>query len=186
MRAAMDVSINKDPKWSKIDHFFDVLPKNDKLFPIKAMQHVLRDSGFQGRAEEAITVLADEPRKVTLIGIGDKKKLTMRAVRAAIYAIGKTAKKQRDRSIAVAVPFAIPDLNAADSTRVIADFLAQSDYKYDEYISKKDDDNRGPIDATLIPNDSLDAKRVKQLDEDSRALREGLRIVRDLGNAPAT
>jgi len=109
----------------------------------------------------------------------------MRAIRGAIYAIGKTAKKQRDRSIAVAVPFTIPDLNAADSTRVVADFLAQSHYKYDAYISKKDEEDQGPINATLIPIDSIDAKRVKQLDENSRALRDGLRTVRDLGNAPA-
>jgi len=181
----MDVTLNKDPNWSKIDHLFVVLPENEKRFPIKAMQQVVRDSGFRGRAEEIITVLNDAPRKVTLIGVGDKTKLTMRMIRAAIYAIGKIAKKQRDRSIAVSMPLTIPDLNAADSTRVFADLLAQSDYKYDAYISKKDDDNRGPIDATLIPIDSIDTKRVRQIDENSRALRDGVRTVRDLGNAPA-
>src|SRR5215470_3136333 len=99
----MDVILNKDPKWSKTDHLFVVLPENEERFPVKAMPHVLRDSGFQGRAEEAITVLAGEPHKITLIGVGDKKKLTMRAIRVAIYAIGKIAKKQRDRSIVVSM-----------------------------------------------------------------------------------
>src|SRR6266581_3702125 len=109
MPPAMDVTLNREPKWSKIDHLFVVLAENDKRFPIPSMQKVLRDSGFKGRSEEMITVLGEEPRKVTLIGVGEKNKLTLRAIRAAIFAIGKTAKKQRDRSIAVAVPYEIPD-----------------------------------------------------------------------------
>jgi leucyl aminopeptidase len=181
----MDVTLNKDPKWSKIDHLFVVLTENEKRFPIKSMQKVLDQSGFQGRSDESITVLADEPRKVTLIGVGKKEKLTLRAVRAALYSIGKIAKKQRDRSIAVAVPYAIPDLNAAETTRAVADYLSQADYKYDAYITKKDEDGQGPISATLIPLDRLDSKRIKQLESESQALRAGIRIVRDLSNAPS-
>jgi len=55
----MDVTLNKDPNWSKIDHLFVVLPEDEKRFPIKAMQNVFRDSGFRGRAEEVITFLND-------------------------------------------------------------------------------------------------------------------------------
>ena len=181
----MDVTLNKDPNWSKIDHLFVVLTENDNQFPIKSMQKVVRDSGFKGRSEETITFLADGPRKVTLIGAGDKSKLSLRTIRAAIYSIGKTAKKQRDTSIAVAIPYKIPDFDAAQSTRVLADALAQADYKYDAYITKKDEDGAGPIDATLIPLASLDSKRLKQIESDSQALREGIRTVRDLGNGPA-
>jgi leucyl aminopeptidase len=181
----MDVTLNRDPKWSKIDHLFVVLTENDNQFPIKSMQKVVRDSGFKGRSEETITLLADEPRKITLIGAGEKSKLSLRTIRAAIYLIGKTAKKQRDKSIAVAIPYKIPDLDAANSTRVLADALAQADYKYDAYITKKDEDGKGPIDATLIPLASLDAKRLKQIESDSLALRAGIRTVRDLGNGPA-
>ena len=182
----MDVTLNKEPKWSKIDHLFVVLAENEKQFPIKSMQKILHDSGFKARSDEWITVLSDEPRKITLIGMGEKDKLSLRAIRAALYAIGKTAKKQRDRSIAVVVPYEVPDLDAPDSTRVFADFLAQADYKYDTYITtKKDEDGRGPISATLIPLDDLDAKQVKQIDSESRAIRSGIRTVRDLGNAPA-
>ena len=182
----MDVTLNREPKWSKIDHLFVVLAENDKHFPIKSLQKLLHDSGFKGRSDETITVLSDAPRKVTLIGVGEKDKLTLRALRCAIYAIGKTAKKQRDRSIAVAVPYEVPDLDAADSTRVLADLLAQADYKYDTYITtKKDEDGRGPISATLIPPGDLDARRMKQIESGSRAIRSGIRTVRDLGNAPA-
>src|SRR5262249_45166458 len=74
--------------------------------------------------------------------------------------------------------------DAAATTRVVADLLGQSDYKFDAYITTKDETNHGPVDAVLIPLDNLDAKRVKQIDNNSRALRDGVRTVRDLGNAP--
>ncbi len=182
----MEVTLNRDPKWSKIDHLFVVLAEEEKHFPFKSMQKVFDRSGFKGRSDETITLLSDEPRKITLIGAGKKDKLTLRGIRTALYAIGKIAKKQRDRSIAVAVPYDIPDLDGADSTRVVADYLSQADYKYDTYITKKEDEeNHAPIDAILIPLGDLDTKRIKQIESEARALRAGLRTVRDLGNAPA-
>src|SRR5206468_5406773 len=105
-------------------------------------------------------------------------------VRSALYNIGKIARKQHDRSIAVTMPYPIPDLDAADSARVLADYLSQADYKYDTYITNKDQDGQGPINATLIPFD-LDTKHIKRVESQARALRAGVRTVRDLGNAPA-
>ncbi|HUJ13911.1 MAG TPA: leucyl aminopeptidase [Thermoanaerobaculia bacterium] len=180
----MDVSLNKEPKWSKIDHLFIALAENDLQLPMRSLQKLANESGFRGRSDEALTLLADEPRKVTLIGMGKKDKLTMRAVRAALYAMAKIAKKQRDRSIAVSVPYELPDLDAEDSTLVVADYLSQSDYKYDAYITKKDENGNLPISATVIPINGVAAKRLKQLDAEARALRAGVRTVRDLGNAP--
>ncbi|HJT18123.1 MAG TPA: M17 family peptidase N-terminal domain-containing protein, partial [Thermoanaerobaculia bacterium] len=181
----MEVTLNKEPKWSKIDHLFVVLAENEKHFPIRSLEKLYKDAGFKGRDGETITLLAGEPRKVTLIGAGKKDALTMRGVRAALFAIGKIAKKHRDRSIAVSVPYDLPDLESAEATRVVADFLSQADYKYDTYITKKDDDGNLPIAATLIPLDDLNAKRIKQLESESQALHDGIRTVRDLGNAPA-
>jgi len=174
----MDVTLNPDPKFSKIDHLFVLLAENEKRSPIKSVQKVLSGSGFTGRADEAITVLSDTPRKITLMGLGKRDAITLRSVRAALYSIGKTARKQRDRSIAVSVPDGIEDV------RVIADFLSQTDYKYDSYITVKKD-GQGPIHATLIPPEKLDAKEIKRIETELRALRSGVRTVRDLGNAPA-
>jgi leucyl aminopeptidase len=180
----MDVTLNREPKWSKIDHLFILLAEGDKRVPIKSIQKVVEQSGFSGRPDEAITILHDEPRKITLMGLGKKDKLTLHGIRSALYNIGKTAKKHRDHSIAVTMPYLIPDLDAADSARVIADYLSQADYKYDTFITRNDQDGHGPINATLIPFD-LDSKHIKEVESQARALRFGVRTVRDLGNAPA-
>lgn len=176
----MDVSLSKEPKWSKIDHLFVLLAENDKSPKElgKSIQKLIDGSGFKGNSDETITLLSSEPRKVTLMGLGKKDAITLRLVRTALYAIGKLARKQRDRSIAVAMPYAITDAG------VLVDFLSQSDYKYDSYITTKKD-GQGPISAVLIPPGALDSKELKRIETESRALRSGIRTVRDLGNGPA-
>ena len=185
----MDVSLTREPKWSRIDHLFVLLAENDKRareLPLGAsIQKAIDGSGFVGRTDEAITLLSDEPRKVTLIGLGKRDALSIRGVRSALYSVSKTAKKLRDRSIAVALPYTIPRLDAAETTRLVAEQLSQADYKYDAYITVKKDEKSGPINAALIPVNGFDARRVREIEQEARAISEGVRTVRDLGNAPA-
>ena len=176
----MDVTLNQEPKWSKIDHLFVLLAENDKPPKDlgKSIQKLVDGSGFKGNSDETITLLSSEPRKVTLMGLGKRDAINLRLIRTALYAIGKLARKQRDRSIAVAMPYAITDVG------VLVDYLSQSDYKYDSYITTKKD-GQGPISAVLIPPGNLDSKELKRIESESRALRSGIRTVRDLGNGPA-
>ncbi|HEY8183408.1 MAG TPA: leucyl aminopeptidase [Thermoanaerobaculia bacterium] len=176
----MDVTLNQEPKWSKIDHLFVLLAENDKPPKDlgKSIQKLVDGSGFKGNSDETITLLSSEPRKVTLMGLGKRDAITLRLIRTALYAIGKLARKQRDRSIAVAMPYPIADVG------VLVDYLSQSDYKYDSYITTKKD-GQGPISAVLIPPGDLESKELKRIETESRALRSGIRTVRDLGNGPA-
>src|SRR5258707_2142598 len=176
----MDVTLNPEPKWSKVDHLFVLLAENDKSPKNlgKSIQQLIDGSGFKVNSDETITLLASEPRKVTLMDLGKRDAVTLRLIRTALYAIGKLARKQRDRSIAVAMPYTIAEVG------VIADFLSQSDYKYDSYITTKRN-GQGPISAILIPAAEMDSKELKRVESESRALRAGIRTVRDLGNGPA-
>jgi leucyl aminopeptidase len=176
----MDVTLSKEPKWSKIDHLFVLLAENDKSPKElgKSIQKLIDGSGFKGNSDETITLLSSEPRKVTLMGLGKEDAISLRLIRTALYAIGKLARKQRDRSIAVAMPYSITEVG------VLVDYLSQSDYKYDSYITTKKD-GQGPISAVLVPPGGLDSKELKRIESESRALRSGIRTVRDLGNGPA-
>jgi leucyl aminopeptidase len=179
----MKVSISRDPNLSKLDHLFVLLAENPaKLELPPPVKEAIQRSGFAGRADEAITILSDEPRKITLLGLGKERELSIRALRAGVYSAAKIARKQRDRRIALSFPYALPNADAAQSTRVAAVALAQADYKYDDYKTK----NREPrveIQATLIGPD-LDAKRIRELERQANAIAGGIRTVRDLGNAP--
>src|ERR1041385_7444458 len=88
----MQVVIARDPKLSKIDHLFVVLAENSRPdLPVesKALTKLISDSGFVGRGDEGITALADEPRKITLLGAGKEESLSIRGVRGGLYKIGK-------------------------------------------------------------------------------------------------
>jgi hypothetical protein len=87
----MDVTLNSEPKFSKIDHLFVLLAENDRPDDLpKSVKKLVDGSGFKGNSDETITLLASEPRKVTLMGLGRRDTITLRLVRSALYAIGKS------------------------------------------------------------------------------------------------
>ena len=181
----MDVTITREPKLAKADHLFVLIAENshpDVASAAGAMK-AIADAGFTGKADESLTTVAGEPKKITLLGIGKQDAFTVRVLRTALYSVAKMAKKQRDRNIIVVLPFVVAKLDADETTRVAAAALSGSDYKYDTYITKKEDKSLS-ISAQLVPPDGIDAKRAKQLDLEAKAVAAGIRTVRDLGNAP--
>ncbi|HXG58087.1 MAG TPA: leucyl aminopeptidase [Thermoanaerobaculia bacterium] len=185
----MRVDIVSEPKLSRVDHLFILLTEEprDPAFPrafAKAAAKAIGDSRFSGRADESITLLAGEPRKLTLIGLGKPQKLSIRGLRAAIYNVGKIARRQRDAKIAVFAPAIVPGHDAESMTRILADYLSQADYKYDAYITVRKEEKRPPIDAVLVAHPGADPKRLRAIRDEARAIAEGIRTVRDLGNAP--
>ncbi|HYK05448.1 MAG TPA: leucyl aminopeptidase [Thermoanaerobaculia bacterium] len=177
----MQVEITRDAKLSKIDHLFVLLAEGarDAELP-DVVTTAIEDAKFQGRNEESVTILAKQPRKVTLLGLGKSEALTHRGVRAAVTAAGRIAKKQRDAKIALLFPYVLPNMNADETALAIADAMAQSDYKYDAYITPKKDDKKIAITATVIAPEA-DAKK---LNARAKALAEAVRTVRDLANEP--
>jgi leucyl aminopeptidase len=177
----MQVDIIREPKFSRIEHLFVLLAEGSHDVPWDSVAKAIRESKFTGRSDESITILNGEPRKVTLIGLGKPEDLTHRGVRGAITSAGRTAKKHRDARIAVYFPGTLPRMDANATALAVADALAQSDYKYDPYITVKKDEKRIAIHGTVIAPDA-DAKRVTS---EAKILAEAIRNVRDLGNAPA-
>jgi leucyl aminopeptidase len=177
----MQVDIVREAKFSKIDHLFVLLAEGGKPDLPDAVEKIIRGAKFEGRADETLTVLAGEPRKVTLIGLGKADALTHRAVRAGVTAAGRIAKKQRDPKIALLYPYALPGMDADQTATALADALAQSDYKYDPYITVKKEQKRIPIHATLI----APGADPKKLNGSAKVMADAVQTVRDLANAPA-
>jgi leucyl aminopeptidase len=181
MPRAMQVELSRDVKLSKLDHLFVFLTqkprKLDLPFGIRSIvEKAIDRSRFEGRADETITILPDEPRKLTLVGLGKPEALSVRQVRAAIYTVGKIARKQRDERIAV-----MPGTSDVQRLRLAAVALAQADYKYDEYKTREDE-KRLTISATIV---APDGRELEDLAEEVVAISAGIRTVRDLGNAPS-
>ncbi|HVG23575.1 MAG TPA: leucyl aminopeptidase [Thermoanaerobaculia bacterium] len=177
----MQVDIVRDAKLSKIDHLFVLLAEGARDVAIPAVQKAIDDAKFGGRSDETLTVLAGEPRKITLIGLGKSDAITHRAMRGAVTAAGRTAKKHRDANIALLFPYPLPRMDADQTALAVADALAQSDYKYDPYITVKKEQKRIDIRASVIAPDA-DAKK---LSAESKIMAAAVQTVRDLGNMPS-
>jgi leucyl aminopeptidase len=177
----MQVEITRDAKLSKVDHLFVLLAEGTRDAELPdVVSTAIEDAKFQGRSDEVLTILAKQPRKVTLIGLGKAETLTHRGVRGAVTAAGRIAKKQRDAKIALLFPYLLPNMNADETALAIADALAQSDYKYDAYITPKKDDKKIAITASVIAPEA----EAKKLNARAKAIAEAVRTVRDLANAP--
>ncbi|MBV9495315.1 MAG: leucyl aminopeptidase, partial [Acidobacteria bacterium] len=182
----MNVEISRNPKLAKIDHLFLLLAEKPREAELpeafaESVRKSIVDARFEGRSDESITILNGEPRKVTLIGIGKADAISLRGVRAALYGVAKLAKRNRDAHIAVHLPYLLKGLDANQTARLLADYLAAADYKYDAYHTQKKDEKKIAVDAVLIPHGEVDIKRIQG---DARALADGIKTVRDLGNGP--
>ncbi|HET7435374.1 MAG TPA: leucyl aminopeptidase [Thermoanaerobaculia bacterium] len=186
----MQVDISREPKLAKIDHLFVLIAEGkpelaDVPETIRDLvSKSIADAQFTGRSDESITLLAGTPRKLTLVGLGKANAINIRSLRGALTGAARVAKKQRDKAIAVVFPYTLPGLDAEATTRIAADYLAGSDYKYDVYLTSQKNDKRPAIQATLIAPATLEPKRIKQLTAEVNAIADGIRTVRDLGNAP--
>lgn len=177
----MQVDISRDVKLSKIDHLFVLLAEGKLAIDLPAVvKKAVSDAKFEGRSEEQLTILAGEPRKITLIGLGKHETLNLRCARAGVTAAGRIAKKQRDAKIALLFPYTLPDMDADDTAYIVADVLAQSDYKYDQFITVKKEPKKIAIRGTVIAPDA-DAS----LTPKAQALAAAVVTVRDLANGPS-
>ena len=179
----MQIDIHPDVKLSKIDHLFVLFAegKRDEADLPDAVRDAIRNSGFEGRGEEQLTILhGNAPRKITLLGLGKREGITWRGARGPITTAGRIAKKQRDAKIALLFPYLLPGLDADETALAVADALAQSDYKYDAFISPKPDQKKINISGTVIAPQA-DGKK---LTPKARAVAEAVRTVRDLANEP--
>lgn len=188
----MQVEVKHQPNLAKIENLYVLLPEDSKFaglsFP-EALRGLLAPtieaSGFTGRNDTSITIVhGTAPARITLIGLGKEKDLSIRRLRAALHSVAKSARKNRDKSIALFFPYTVPPLDDAATTRLVADLLAHSDYQYDRYITVHDDGEKVPIRCVYVAPSSVDPKLVRQLGNEAAAIAAAVRTVRDLGNGP--
>jgi leucyl aminopeptidase len=186
----LNVEIQKNPKLTKLDHLFVLLTEAEGKRQVDLPEAVasladplIERSRFSGRNDDLITLLSDGPAKVSLIGLGRDELLSTRSLRMALYAVGKIARRGRDKKIAVVLPYTLPGLDAEKTARLAADLLAHTDYRYDLFINKEDE-KRPSIDAILIPAAAVPDKAAKRLTQESRAISTAIFNVREMGNAP--
>lgn len=185
----MDVQIRRNPTLSKVQHIYVLLPEQADISALelpdeieKEVRELVTRGRFTGRSEEMLSTIDEKGRRLTIAGAGRKEALSRRAMRIAIRSLGKTAQRNRDERIVVAVPLLEGD--RVTELRWAADQLAHADYRYASYLGEEERKKRVDVRATLIAPSSMNDRDVKRAEHEANAISSGVRTARELGNTP--
>jgi leucyl aminopeptidase len=180
----LQLDLSNDPRRLKAEHLYLLLTEGTTDSDIPEVATALQKSGFGGRSEETLTVFTGrKPARVTLLGLGKPEKLTIRSLRSAVYATAKRARKARETSIAIGFAGDPGNHTRAEVVRILADTVPQADYKFDTYVTVREDGQPKPIRCTVLAEE-LDQKELRRMRSEIDAVARGVRTARDLGNAP--
>ncbi|HXI14075.1 MAG TPA: leucyl aminopeptidase [Thermoanaerobaculia bacterium] len=188
----MDVNVSATPEVARLDHVFFFVAEDDNDYNRRLPSELARNfvllreqAAFTGKSDESVTSFVDKARKVTLSGLGKRKDISARSLKVALYAMAKSARKSRDRSIALVFPYELPHLSQQQTLRLLIDLTSHSDYRYDSYKTGSDPkDKPHQISCTILESE-LGKREASELRAEASILSKSVRNVRDLGNGPA-
>ena len=187
----MQVDINSQINLEKTDNLFVLVCEGEakpKVNVAADLQTKIKDAiaagRFKGRLDEFLTVLSEQPRKITILGLGKRDLLTHRVVRQALDRLGSVAQRGSDSRIAVAFGYALPGLDDVETARWMADQIGQCDYRFDAYITVATDEKPRAIRCTYVPPASMDRKVARRLSTEASILSAAVGTVKNLGNGP--
>jgi len=180
------------PETKRLDHVFFLVAEDDTAYSSglppelsRSFDRIRQQSGFAGKSDESVTAFVDIPRKITLTGLGKRNALSARSLKVALYAMAKTARKSKDRTIALVFPYQLPHLSREETLRLLVDLTSHSDYRYDNHKTiSEPKDKPQPLTCTVV-SPGIGKREASELRTQALTLADSVRTVRDLGNGPA-
>jgi leucyl aminopeptidase len=154
------------------------------------VKNIVKEEGFKGKLGSTLVIRTNgaiPAKKVIVVGLGKKDKFDIVALRKAISASLKCAKREKAKTISSIVEAAkASDLSSTDIGQAIGEISHLGLYSFDKYKSKEKDAPKTEIQSiTVIENDS---KKIKDL---TAGIKRGVAIAnaqilaRDLVSEPA-
>lgn len=171
--------------------FGDLVQRADEEFNGQLLELITRDQfvGKWGQSALYATFGSIKPKKIALIGIGEKKKFDVDGLRKIGGQLVKLAEKANAESVVTVLP---PFLQTASELRLAAQALIEgvylSDYRFHTYhgtLRKKEDQKRRLKSVALWETSVRNAKAIKEGIELGTLLSEATCYARDLVNTPS-
>jgi len=146
---------------------------------------VLQSGDFKGKHGEHLVVYVGKgagSSRLILVGLGDKKNVSLEKYRQAAAIGAKKARSLKSRSVVFEIPTQLQE--RADSLLALAEGAYLSLYRFDKYFSKKKDE---PVvdELILCATDNAVASLAPKVLAKAQILCEATFLARDLENAPA-
>jgi leucyl aminopeptidase len=136
-------------------------------------------SYFNGKKNETIFLPFTDTPNIIIVGIGKAKKIQKESLRNSSSSVTAICKKKKIKTIHVISP-EIDILNNLDTIHSIAEGLYLSDYSFNKYKTKKNDDNSFKIEKVFFPTQFR--KKVSRMFQEIAITGENTHRCRDLGN----
>jgi leucyl aminopeptidase len=145
------------------------------------------DNGdFKGKEGETSLVYLEKGsavHRILLVGLGEKKKLSLERYRRAAATASKRGRTLKAKRIALFLP--PMDRRASDVITAMAEAAYLSLYKFEKYLSKKNDDGDASVEeVTLCTDTSAFLKLGETSVRTAQIIAEATCLARDLANAP--
>jgi leucyl aminopeptidase len=140
---------------------------------------------FTGKEGESVVLYvhrARHPQRYVVVGIGERKKLSVERYRRSGAVAAKCARSLKAKSLTMFVPLVATEFPSVVSALAEGAFLAL--YKFDKYISKKPDNAPRIQTITVCAENSARVKQGVQAVQWTQTICEATYLARDLANAP--
>ena len=145
------------------------------------------DTGdFKGKDGEASMIYVQKGsvvRRLLLVGLGEKKKLSLERYRRAAAAACKRGRSLKGKKVALFLPSI--DRRASDVIGAMAEAAFLSLYRFEKYVTKKENDAATVDEVTLCTDRSAMLKIGAASVRNAQIIAEATCLARDLANAPA-
>ncbi len=147
---------------------------------------IIESGDFKGKEKEVAVLYPGngfKSKRLVLVGLGEKKKLTLEKFRRAAATGAKRAQSLKARSIAIELPSVTTDKENSFLSFAEGAFLSL--YRYDKFLTKKKED-APKADSLIFCTTDVSLSRISaKVLEKAQILCEATCFARDLENAPA-
>src|SRR3990172_12692601 len=157
------------------------------------VEALLEAKDFKGKEDETLVLYTEDKltaRRLMLVGLGEKKKLTRERIGRAAAAAAKRAQGLKLRSLAFEFPeaanvIAVVHESLQDIAQALVEGAALSLYRFDKYFTEKREEERTVAKVILFHDDTKRVKEMRQGVYFAQVVTEATYLARDLENAPS-
>lgn len=155
-----------------------------------ALERVYKLADFKGKKISSAIVYNDQPKatqRIAIIGLGEEKKFDLDILRKAATLSGKIAVdlKCANVNLAIAADIDTKKFDAFNVGKTIAEGATFGAYRYDEFISSKENGRPESIKFTIVDSDSAKANQLTKGAKQGGIIATAQNIARTLANRPA-
>ncbi len=138
---------------------------------------------FKARERACTIIYGNEKigaKRVMLIGLGEKGKVTLDTIRKAVSVVAKKAVDMKAKTLSVALHNALDkQFDLAEVGQIYAEGIYYGSYRYDEFITENDDGRLGSLKVELVDSDSDKLKNLNKGLNTGAYYRSGSKLCRE-------